>query len=190
MYSDGSMIGSVKARAQQVHILLQHVRVIDEQVGRLLLAADCVEACGDHVLRAPALDEVVLHREHEEALRCLLVVLGEAQRRRELRDVALPVVEGELARLLEAEARAPHARRRRDVLAYNLRAAARILRKCNLVDDRILLEDGTALDAHGVATLRVCLNIRGTAVGAALLRHAEGCLLPSPFDALLSTRVN
>ena len=54
------------------------------KVRRLLAAADGVEARGDDVLRPPALDEIVLHGEHEEPLRRLLVMLGEPQRLREL----------------------------------------------------------------------------------------------------------
>jgi hypothetical protein len=89
-------------------------------------------------------------------------MLGQAERLCELRDVALAVGEGDLARLLaEAETGV-----RRHELTHDRRPAARVRRKGHLVHDRILLEHGTTLDADGIAAGRVGLDIGGTAVGA------------------------
>ena len=50
-----------------------------------LAAADNVQAGRDNVLRAAALDEVVLHGQHEQPLRGLHMVRVELQRRRNRR---------------------------------------------------------------------------------------------------------
>jgi hypothetical protein len=67
---------------------------------RLLSPTDGVQARRNHVLRPPALDEIVVHCMHEEALRCLLVVVSEPERASELRDVPLTIGECDLARFL------------------------------------------------------------------------------------------
>lgn len=73
-----------EARAEHVDVCLQDVGEVDEQVRRLFTSTDGVETRGDDMLRAAALNEVVLHREHEEALGRLLVVLCQPKRLRQL----------------------------------------------------------------------------------------------------------
>ena len=67
---------------------------------RLLATADGVKARGDHVLGSPTLDEIVLHRQHEEALCCILMMVCETQCGSELGDVTVTIRERDFARLL------------------------------------------------------------------------------------------
>eukprot|EP00967_Tisochrysis_lutea_P099883 scaffold148651_cov31-Tisochrysis_lutea.AAC.4 len=52
-----------EAGAEHVHVGLQHIRVVNEQMRCFFTTTDGVEARRDHVLRLAALNEVVLYTE-------------------------------------------------------------------------------------------------------------------------------
>ena len=160
--------------AKDVEVHAQRVRKVNEQMRRLLAAAHHVETRGHHVLRAPALDEIMGHCQLEHTEGRVHQVGRELELRSQRLYLPTSVGERHFPRLLtetraltgQRQTPAPRGPRGVDELTHHRRSAAGGFLEVHLRYDGALREDGAAVRARRVAQRRVVLDGRAAALRA------------------------